>query len=44
MGGDEVNVVGADGGMPDGGGAVVIFLIHFSSSFQKPILVRVPKV
>ena len=44
MGGDEIDVVGVGGGMLDGGGATVIFLVHFSSSFRKSVLVRVPKV
>ena len=43
-GGDEVDALGARGGMLDGREVEVIFLVHFSFSFQKPILVRVPTV
>ena len=43
--GDEDDVLGAGGGgVPDGRGVGIIFLVHFPSSFLKPILVSMPVV
>ena len=45
FGGGEADVLGARGeGIFEGRGSGLFFFVHFSSSFLKPILVRVPRV